>query len=285
MAPTAVEILSESNPLLRKEITSTSEKWEKRTAKLGTIWPMGGTFDPIVCRDMEVVIRNHKANRSGKKALEKKAREELILALFEEEGDRWRSLHRVARQIINNDEKAQPLPLKAEPPPYKPSKMYPLLKGMVAIKGEVTLDEEDKQCNTQGRKGAPIHMDCYEGIRKARGGCDDAETRSSESEGEDEDSDDGHVEEEVLVKPMNRKARRKLKSQNKKQGESSRVDQGPEEPSCSTALQNPLAPETQGKPRRSHRERKAPDTLPGNFPGRTGLLSAMGVTGLGGGLI
>ena len=198
MAPTAVEILSESNPLLRKEITSTSEKWEKRTAKLGTIWPMGGTFDPIVCRDMEVVIRNHKANRSGKKALEKKAREELILALFEEEGDRWRSLHRVARQIINNDEKAQPLPLKAEPPPYKPSKMYPLLKGMVAIKGEVTLDKEDKQCNTQGRKGAPIHMDCYEGIRKARGECDHAETRSSESEDEDEESDDGHVEEEVF---------------------------------------------------------------------------------------
>ena len=43
-------------------------------------------------------------------------------------------------------------------------------------------------------------MDCYEGIRNAGEECDDAKTRSSESEGEDEDSDDGHVEEEILVK-------------------------------------------------------------------------------------
>ena len=246
---------------------------------------MGGTFDPIMYRDMEVVIRNYIDNRSGKTALAKRDREKLVLALFLEEGERCRTLQRVAGEIIAKNKKAQPLPLKVEPPLYKPVSVYPLLKGMVAIKGEVTLDEEEKQCNTQERRGAPIHMDCYEGIRNAGEECDDAKTRSSESEGEDEDSDDGHVEEEVLVKPMNRKARRKLKSQNKKQGESSRVDQGPEEPSCSTALQNPLAPETQGKPRRSHRERKAPDTLPGNFPGRTGLLSAMGVTGLGGGLI
>ena len=193
---TAAEILSRDRLLLKGEMKKISEKWEERTEVSGTIWPMGGTFDPIVCRDMEVVIRNHKANRSGKKALEKKAREELILALFEEEGDRWRSLHRVARQIITNDEKAQPLSLKAEPPPYKPSKMYPLLKGMVAIKGEVTLDEEEKQCNTQERRGAPIHMDCYEGNMKAREKCSDADTSSSESEDEDENSGDEQVDED-----------------------------------------------------------------------------------------
>jgi hypothetical protein len=171
----------------------------------------------------------------------------------------------VAGEIIAKNKKAQPLPLKVEPPLHKPVSVYPLLKGMVAIKGEVTLDEEDKQCNTQGRRGAPIHMECYEGIRKARGECDDAETRSSEREDEDEDSDDGHVKEEILVKPMSKKARRKLRNRDKKQGESSRADQGPEEPCCSTALQGPLALETQGKPRRSHRERKAPDALPGNY--------------------
>jgi hypothetical protein len=136
---------------------------------------------------------------------------------------------------------------------------------MVAIKGEVTLDE-DKQCNTQGRRGAPIHMDCYEGIRNAGEECDDAKTRSSESEVEDEDSDNRHVDEEILVKSISKKARRKLRNRNKKQGESSRVDQGPEEPCCSTALQSPLALETQGKPRGSHRERRAPDTSSGNYP-------------------
>ena len=84
MAPTAVEILSKNNPLLRDEIARISEKWEKITAKTGTIWPMGGTFDPMVCRDMEVVLRNYKPN-SGKRALEKRDREKLELALFEEE--------------------------------------------------------------------------------------------------------------------------------------------------------------------------------------------------------
>ena len=101
---------------------------------------------------MEVVIRNYKPNRSGKKPLEKRDREKLVLALFEEEGERWRAL-RVARRIITKKEEAQPLPLKLEPPPYKPNKMYPLLTGNVEIKGEVTLDEGDNKCNTQGRRG------------------------------------------------------------------------------------------------------------------------------------
>ena len=67
MAPIAVDILSRDHPLLKDEIKKISEKWEKRTAKSGTIWPMGGTFDAIMCRDMEVIIRNYKANRSGKR--------------------------------------------------------------------------------------------------------------------------------------------------------------------------------------------------------------------------
>ena len=195
---TAAEILSRDRLLLKGEMKKISEKWEERTEVSGIIWPMGGTFDPIMYRDMEVVIRNYIDNRSGKTALAKRDREKLVLALFLEEGKRWRTLQRVAGEIIAKNNKAQPLPLTVEPPLYKPVSVYPLLKGMVAIKGEVTLDEEDKQCNTQGRKGAPIHMDCYEGIRKARGECENAETRSSESEDEDEESDDGHVEEEVF---------------------------------------------------------------------------------------
>jgi hypothetical protein len=141
MAPTAVEVLSRDNPLLRNEIKRISEKWEKRTVKSGTIWPAGGTFDQTMCRDMEVVIRNYKPNRSGKKPLEKRDREKLVLALFEEEGERWRALQRVARKIITKKEEAQPLPLKLEPPPYKPTKMYPLLTDDLEVKGEVTLDE------------------------------------------------------------------------------------------------------------------------------------------------
>ena len=97
MATTAVEVLNRDRLLLKGEMIKISEKWEKRTAKTGTIWPMGGTFDPMVCRDMEVVLRNYKPN-SGKRALEKRDREKLELALFEEEGERWRALQRVARK-------------------------------------------------------------------------------------------------------------------------------------------------------------------------------------------
>ncbi|XP_059915873.1 uncharacterized protein LOC132463610 [Gadus macrocephalus] len=285
IVPTAAEILSRDRLLLKGEMKKISEKWEERTEGPGTIWPMGGTFDPIMYRDMEVVIRNYIDNRSGKTALAKRDREKLVLALFLEEGERCRTLQRVAGEKIANNKKAQPLPLKVEPPLYKPVSVYPLLKGMVAIKGEVTLDEEDKQCNTQGRRGAPIHMDCYEGIRNAGEECDDTETSSSESKDEDKNSGDEHVEEDgntteqnykglsSRIKRRGKNTKKRTKSQRRQKkrsesngGESSRVDQALEEPCCSTALQGPLALETQEKTRRSHRERKAPDTLPGNYP-------------------
>ncbi|CAL8395428.1 unnamed protein product [Boreogadus saida] len=101
---------------------------------------------------MEVVIRDYRPNKSRKKAVEKREREQLVLALFKEEGERWRSSQRLARQIITKKEEAQPLPLKLEPPPYKPTKMYPLatlyplLKGNVESKGEdLTRKERDKK--------------------------------------------------------------------------------------------------------------------------------------------
>ena len=66
---------------------------------------MGGTFDAVMCRFMEVMIRNYKANRIGETALEKREREKLVLALFQEEGERWQKEERSVREIINKDEK------------------------------------------------------------------------------------------------------------------------------------------------------------------------------------
>jgi hypothetical protein len=54
---------------------------------------------------MEVMIRNYKANRIGETALEKREREKLVLALFQEEGERWQKEERSVREIINKDEK------------------------------------------------------------------------------------------------------------------------------------------------------------------------------------
>ncbi|CAL8383681.1 unnamed protein product [Arctogadus glacialis] len=150
MAPTAVEILSRDRLLLKGEMKKVSEEWEERTEGSGSICPMGGTFDPIMYRNMEVIIKNYIDNRSGKTASAKRDREKLVLALFLEEGERWRTLQRVAGEIIANNNKAQPLPLKVEPPLHKLVSLYPLVTGNVEFKGEVTLDEGDNKCNTQG---------------------------------------------------------------------------------------------------------------------------------------
>ena len=241
-----------------------------------------------MCRDMEVVIRNYKPNRSGKKPLEKRDREKLVLALFEEEGERWRPLQRVARKIITKKEEAQPLPLKLEPPPYKPTKMYPLLTGNVEIKGEVTLDEGDNKCNTQGNRGAPIHMDCYEGIRKAREECSNADTSYSKSEDEDEDetSGDEHSNKDVKdgnericegpsprkkrrgknTKTRTKSQKRQTKKSTKLKGERYSESPATEEPGCSISVLSPTPLELNEKLRKSQRGKKAPDTLPGNYP-------------------
>ncbi|XP_056441066.1 uncharacterized protein LOC130378202 [Gadus chalcogrammus] len=75
--------------------------------------------------------------------------------------------------------------------------MHPLITDNVEFKGEVTLDEGDNKCNTQGRVSG---------------------------------------------------------------------DPGTEVSGCSTSIQSPLVLQSRGKLRRARRGRKAPDTLPGNYP-------------------
>ena len=71
MPTSAVEILCEKNPLNKDEIMKISEKWEKRTSKTRTKWPKEGTFDMVVCEEMEVMMKNHKLNKKGKKLFKK----------------------------------------------------------------------------------------------------------------------------------------------------------------------------------------------------------------------
>ena len=258
MAPTAVEILSRDRLLLKGEMKKISENWEERTEAAGTIWPMGGTFDPIMYRDMEVVIRNYIDNRSGKTASAKRDREKLVLALFLEEGERWRTLQRVAGDIIANNHKAQPLSLTVESPLHKLVPLYPLLKDNVESKGEVTLDEGDNKCN---------NTDINSSESK-----DEDEDGASGVEHSNEDVKDGN--EQVCEGPSPGKKRRGKRSVKRTKAQRSDRDgeesfcafRGPEEPCCSAALWDSLALETQGRPRRSQREEKAPETSPGNYP-------------------
>ena len=258
MATTAVEVLSRDRLLLKGEMKKISENWEERTEAAGTIWPMGGTFDPIMYRDMEVVIRNYIDNRSGKTASAKRDREKLVLALFLEEGERWRTLQRVAGDIIANNNKAQPLPLTVESPLHKLVPLYPLLKDNVESKGEVTLDEGDNKCNNTDINSS-----------KSK---DEDEDGASGVEHSNEDVKDGN--EQVCEGPSPGKKRRGKRSVKRTKAQRSDRDgeesfcafRGPEEPCCSAALWDSLALETQGRPRRSQGEEKAPETSPGNYP-------------------
>ena len=66
MAPTAVEILSRDRILLKGEMKKSLRNRRKEQKDQALYGPWEGLFDPIMYRDMEVVIRNYKANRSGK---------------------------------------------------------------------------------------------------------------------------------------------------------------------------------------------------------------------------
>ena len=157
MGPTAVEILAKSNPLNREEIEKVSEKWKKRTAKGDTKWPEGGTFDANVCEEMEVMMKNHKLNKKGKKTIEKRERERIILSMFKKEGEKWRQTEKMAREMIIGAKKPQSSSPVVQPPPYN-NGIYPVISGTVEIKGEVKLDKEkDAACGTQRDRSKNAH--------------------------------------------------------------------------------------------------------------------------------
>lgn len=56
----AVGVLGKLNPLLAEEICMFSQKWNKRTKSNSSPWPVDGTFDTNQCKEMEILIKNHK---------------------------------------------------------------------------------------------------------------------------------------------------------------------------------------------------------------------------------
>ena len=116
MPSTAVDILGNKNVLVRAEICKISEKWWKRTARSNTKWPKEGTFDAVVCEEMEVLVKNYRPNDKGKKALAKRERERIVMAMFKNEGELFRLTERKARDIISGDKAVEVG--KTEPPPY-----------------------------------------------------------------------------------------------------------------------------------------------------------------------
>ena len=133
---------------------------------------------------MQVLVKNYKPNDKGKKALAKRERERIILAMFIKEGDLFRQTERKARDIISRDKALEVSMTK--PPPYNTG-LYPLVTGTVYIKGEVKKDGSSKDPEAKKGTKASIHMDCYKQIRK--GGQERYRTDSSEHWDSEEGSD------------------------------------------------------------------------------------------------
>ena len=132
-------------------------------------------------------------------------------------------------------------------------------------------------------RGGGVHMDCYEGIRKAREECSNADTSYSKSEDEDEDetSGDEHSNKDVKddnericegpspgkkrrgknTKKRTKSQRRQTKKSTKLKGEGYSESPATEEPGCSISVLSPTPLELNEKLRKSQRGKKAPDTL------------------------
>jgi len=187
MSLTAVEILGNKYVLSRTEIKKISEKWWKRTARSATKWPKEGTFDVDLCGEMEVLIKNYKPNDKGKMALEKREREKIVLGMFKRDGEMFRLTERTVRVIVNGDKEVDRS--KTKPPPYNTG-LFPLVTGTVDIRGEVKIDERNKDLEAKKRTETPIHMDCYKQIRKAGRGVRKASS-SEEEDTEGESNSEG----------------------------------------------------------------------------------------------
>ena len=158
MPSTAVDILGNKNVLVRAEICKISEKWWKRTARSNTKWPKEGTFDAVVCEEMEVLVKNYRPNDKGKKALAKRERERIVMAMFKKEGELFRLTERKARDIISGDKAVEVG--KTEPPPCNTG-LYPVVTGTIDIVGEVKIEGSRKDSEAKKGAEASIHMDCY----------------------------------------------------------------------------------------------------------------------------
>ena len=274
----AVEILGDQYVLSRAEIKKVSKKWSKRTAKSETKWPKEGTFDVVVCEEMEVLIKNYKPNGKGKKAIEKRERERIILGMFKKHGELFRQTARTARDLVTRDKEgtsARDFVLgdravetdKIKPPPYNTG-LYPLVTGTVDIKGEVTIDEESKVQESKKGKDAHIHMDCYKQVKEAKHRR--RKVSSSEEDTEEESDSDSESDRKVTGRKSTAKTRGKAgkrTGKSKRKGEEEVSQDKEEEEEGSKASSSSVVTEVQedGMSKRSTKK-KTQQSCSGAFP-------------------
>ncbi|KAL0147589.1 hypothetical protein M9458_057095 [Cirrhinus mrigala] len=136
---TPVELLASKNPACKEAIGELSKKWVERTKKLATKWPAGGTFDVAMCKEMEVLIKNYKANDKSVKREKKREQELGVLTLFKQYGLKLLKLEKQEKETKINETKEE------RPPPYAPScdqavNQMPLVQGTIDIKGPIEFE-------------------------------------------------------------------------------------------------------------------------------------------------
>ena len=103
-----------------------SGKWTKRTKKMLTKWPKGGSFDKEICDLMLGVVTNHKAKDNSVKRRQKRELEMTVLKWFKEKSDCAREIQLKKNYQLSNETMC--------PPPYAPANtenremgLYPML--------------------------------------------------------------------------------------------------------------------------------------------------------------
>jgi hypothetical protein len=139
---TPVEILALENPACKEIIGELSKKWAKRTKKLATKWPVEGTFDVAMCKEMEVLTKNHKTSDKSEKRNNKREQELGVLKLFKKYGIK---LLKLERENTKTEER---------PPPYAPCcdqvvNQMPLVQGKIDIKGPIEFEGYVDEANSQ----------------------------------------------------------------------------------------------------------------------------------------
>lgn len=86
-------------------IRKLSHKWEKRTRNIANNWPSGGSFDLEICRDLQVLIQDHKLQNR----LDKRKQELDILDLFRKKGETLRAAAEEHKNTLCQKEEATAL--------------------------------------------------------------------------------------------------------------------------------------------------------------------------------